>query len=65
MSYFKFNYFIALIFNNVEFWTNKKENFKDFFYKNFLEKDFDFLNYNQNVLNKTKEYFKVACEKFS
>ena len=65
LSYFKFNYCVVLIFNDTEFWTNKKENFKDFFYKNFLEKDFDFLNYDKNVLNEIKEYFKAACEKLS
>lgn len=60
---FKFALCLGQLFKKDSFWLNKKGEFKDFIFKNFVTKKFDFVNYDKAVFEKMKTYFESAYKK--
>lgn len=61
--WFYFTLCLAQLFKYEKFWLNKSGEFENFVLKNFVEKKFDFVNYDKNVFTKMKNYLEKAYKK--
>lgn len=62
---YKFGTCLGFLLKESKNFTEQKKDFKEFINENFVEKKFDFINYDKTVFNQLKKYFEQAEEKFN